>query len=101
MALSGTPQRSSRSSRNGTVARQPPPVRRVLLLPLLAFAVALVIHAALAALGMSSANPVRVFATPVVGALIVYFGLPGYPRAGRLRLAAMVAVGLLLIALVV
>ncbi len=75
---------------------QRPPIGRVLLLPLAAFAVALGIHAALAAAGMPSANPVRVFVTPVIGGLIVYFGLPGYPRAGRLRLAAMVAAGLLL-----
>lgn len=83
------------------MAPQPPPIRRVLLLPLVVFAAAIGIHAALAALGMSSANPVRVFATPLIGALIVYLGLPSYPRAGRLRLAAMVAAGLLLIAMVV
>lgn len=77
---------------------QRPSVGRVLLLPLVAFAVALGVHAALAAAGTPSTSPVRIFATPVIGGLIVYLGLPGYPRAGRLRLAAMVAAGLLVVA---
>lgn len=72
---------------------------RILLLPLAAFAVALAVHGLLAAAGVSAGGPLRVFATPLIGALIVYFGLGDYPRAGRLRLAAMVAVGVLLIAL--
>lgn len=75
------------------------PIARVLFLPLAAFAIALAFHGALAIAGVSSANPVRVFATPAIGGLVVYFGLRDYPRAGRLRLALMVAAGLFLVAL--
>lgn len=75
------------------------PIGRVLLLPLAAFAIALVFHGALAIAGIPSNNPVRVFATPIIGGLVVYFGLRDYPRSGRLRLALMVAAGLFLVAL--
>ncbi len=75
------------------------PVGRVLLLPLVAFVIALAFHGALALAGVHSDNPVRVLATPIIGGLVVYFGLRDYPRGGRLRLALMVAAGLFLIAL--
>lgn len=75
------------------------PLSRLLLLPVVAFLIALGLQAALAGLGLPAANPLRVFLTPAVAALVVYYGLRPYPRAGRLRLAAMVAAGVLLVAL--
>lgn len=81
-------------------SRRAPFLARILLLPLVAFAVALAVHGLFAAAGVSAGSPLRIFTTPLIGALIVYFGLGDYPRAGRLRLAAMVAMGLLLIALI-
>jgi hypothetical protein len=80
------------------MTRAGPPAGRLLLLPLAAFAIALALHAGLGAAGISAGNPLRVAVTPAVGAAIVYFGLPGYPWRGRLRLGAMVATGLLLLA---
>ncbi|HEU4760647.1 MAG TPA: hypothetical protein VFT91_11800 [Dehalococcoidia bacterium] len=79
---------------------QRPPVARLLLLPLVAFLVAVVAQAALKAAGLSSVNPLRSLATPAIAAAVVYFGLGAYPRAGRLRMAGMVAAGLVLVALV-
>lgn len=76
-----------------------PSVTRLLLLPAIAFAVALGVHLLLAAAGVPSDNPVRFLATPLIGALIVYFGLRGFSRPRRLRTATLVAVGLLLIGL--
>jgi hypothetical protein len=75
-----------------------PRVNRIILLCALAFIVAFAVHTLLGALGFGSDEPFRLFVTPLIGAAIVYFGLPGYPRGGRIRLAAMVGVGLLLIA---
>jgi hypothetical protein len=75
-----------------------PRVNRIIALCAAAFIVALAVHTILGALGVGSDEPFRLLVTPFIGAAIVYFGLPGYPFAGRLRLAAMVGVGLLLIA---
>jgi hypothetical protein len=66
-----------------------------------AFGVALIVHALLGVAGVESEAPLRLFATPLIGAAIVYAGLRGYSTAGRLRLSAMVALGLLLIASIV
>lgn len=75
---------------------RPPSATRIVLLTLVAFAAAISVHTILGALGVGSDNAFRLLVTPVVGAVIVYSGLSGYHRAGRLRLAAMVGVLLLL-----
>jgi len=75
------------------------PLGRLLLLPLLAFAAAIAVQMSLKAAGLPSTSALRVLATPAVAAGIVYLGLRPYPRGGRIRLALMVAVGVLLIAL--
>jgi hypothetical protein len=80
---------------------QTPSIARLLLLPVLAFGIAVIVHIALAAAGVSSSNPLRLFATPLIGAVVVYFGLWGYPRARRIRMAILVAAGLLLLGLLV
>jgi hypothetical protein len=59
------------------------------------------VHVALGAAGVPAENVVRVLATPAIGAVIVYLGLYDYPRASRIRVALMVAMGLLLIALLI
>ncbi len=81
--------------------RHASPINKVLLLPLAAFAIALAFHGILALAGVPADNPVRVFATPLIGGLVVYFGLRDYPKSGRLRLALMVGAGLFLIALAI
>lgn len=75
------------------------PLARLLVLPVAAFLIALGLQAALAAGGVPASSPLRVFLTPAVAAAVVYVGLRPYPRAGRIRLAAMVAVGVLAVAL--
>lgn len=72
----------------------------MILLPVVAFLIALAIQALLKAAGLSSENPLRVFATPLIAAAVVYWGLDPYPRAGRLRLAVMVGLSVFLVALV-
>lgn len=80
--------------------RQHLPLSRVaIILPLLAFFIALAAQAILKAAGLESEHPLRVFLTPALAAAVVFFGLRRYPRASRLRLAAMVAAGLFLFAL--
>ena len=76
------------------------PLGRLLLLPLLAFLVAVAVQITLKAAGLPSTSPLRVLATPAIAAAVVYLGLGPYRRTGRIRLAAMVAAGLVLIALV-
>jgi hypothetical protein len=76
----------------------PPTANRVVLLAIATAAVALVLQLVLIAIGLDRGNPVRLLATPLVGAAVVYFGLRGYPKWGRVRLAAMVGVFLLLFA---
>ena len=78
---------------------QRPTLVRLLFLPLLAFLVALGVQAALKVAGVPSDSPLRIFATPAIAAAVVFYGLRPYPTAGRLRLAAMVAAGPLLVAL--
>jgi hypothetical protein len=65
------------------------------LLTLAAFAVAVAVHTLLGAAGIGADNAFRLLVTPVIGGVIVFLGLRGYPRVGRLRLAGMVAVLLL------
>lgn len=76
----------------------PPTANRMVLLAVVTAALALGLQLTLVALGLDRDNPFRLLLTPVVGATIVYFGLRGYPAWGRVRLAAMVAVFLLLFA---
>ena len=74
---------------------RPPSATRIVLIALAAFAVAIAVHTTLGAIGVGSDNAFRLLVTPAIGAVIVYFGLAGYHTAGRLRLAAMVGVLLL------
>ncbi len=76
-----------------------PPVRRLLLLPLAAFLMAFAIQVALKVAGVPSTSAFRVLATPAIAGAVVYVGLRPYPSAGRLRFAAMVGIGLLLVAI--
>ena len=76
----------------------PPTANRVVLLAVITAALALVLQLLLIAIGLDRGNPIRLLATPAVGAAIVYIGLRGYPTWGRVRLAALVAVFLLLFA---
>ncbi len=75
------------------------PLGRLLLLPLVAFLVAVAVQIGLKTAGLPAESLLRVLATPFIAAVVVYLGLRPYPRAGRIRLAAMVAAGLLLVAL--
>lgn len=75
------------------------PFGRLLLLPVVAFLIALAVQAILRAAGLSSTNPVRVFLTPLIAAAVVFLGLGTYSTSGRLRIAIMVAVALFLFAL--
>lgn len=75
---------------------RPPTPARIIVLTLAAFAAAIVVHTLLGVAGIGSDNAFRLLVTPIVGAAIVFFGLFGYPTGGRLRLAAMVGVLLLL-----
>lgn len=73
----------------------------MVMLAIAAAALALGLQMALIGIGLDRGNPIRLLATPIVGAGIVYFGLRGYPTWGRVRLAGMVGVFLLLFASVV
>lgn len=75
-------------------------MRRILLLPLTAFLVAFAIQVTLKLVGVPSTSALRVLATPAIAGAVVYLGLRPYPTAGRLRLAAMVLIGLLLVAII-
>lgn len=70
----------------------------MVLLAVATAALALILQISLVAISLDRDNPFRLLLTPVVGAAIVYLGLRGYPTWGRIRLAAMVAVFLLLFA---
>jgi hypothetical protein len=74
-----------------------PSANRIVLLTLVAFAVALVVHTLIIVIGGRD-SALRLFVTPLIGASVIFFGCAGYPMAGRLRLSAMVGLGLLLIA---
>ena len=72
-----------------------PSAGRIVLLTLVAFAVAIAVHTLLGAVGVGADNAFRLLVTPVIGGVIVDLGLRGYSTAGRLRLAGMVGVLLL------
>jgi hypothetical protein len=74
-----------------------PSANRIVVLTLVAFAIALVVHTLIIVIG-GRGNPFRLFVTPLIGASVIFFGLAGYPMAGRVRLSVMVGLGLLLIA---
>jgi hypothetical protein len=73
----------------------PPSATRIVLIALVAFAAAIAVHSLLGAIGIGADNAFRLLVTPAIGAVIVYVGLSGYHTAGRLRLAAMVGILLL------
>jgi hypothetical protein len=75
---------------------RPPSATRIVILTLVAFAAAIAVHTFLGAVGVGADNAFRLLVTPIVGAAIVFFGLAGYTTAGRLRMAAMVGVLLLI-----
>ena len=70
---------------------------RIVALTLVAFAIALIVHALIIVIGGRD-SPLRLFVTPLIGASVIFFGSAGYPMAGRIRLSVMVGLGLLLIA---
>lgn len=76
----------------------PPSANRVVLLAIVTAILTLALQLSLIAIGLDRGNPIRLFATPLTGAAIMYFGLSGYPVWGRVRLAGMVGVLLLLFA---
>jgi hypothetical protein len=69
---------------------------RVVLLAVVTAAVALALQLTLIALGLGRDNPVRLLLVPIIGALLIYFGLRGYSKWGRIRLSVMVGLFLLL-----
>jgi hypothetical protein len=77
---------------------QRPTGNRIVLLAIITAAIALVLQLLLIAIGLGRTNPVRLLLTPLIGGLIVYYGLRGYPTWGRVRMAVMVGVFLLLFA---
>jgi hypothetical protein len=79
----------------------PPTANRVVLLAVATAILTLGLQLTLIAVGLDRGNPIRLFATPLTGAAIMYVGLRGYPAWGRVRLAGMVGVFLLLFASVV
>jgi hypothetical protein len=74
-----------------------PSANRIVVLTIVAFAIALIVHTLIIVIGGRD-NPFRLFVTPLIGASVIFFGLAGYPMAGRVRLSGMVGLGLLLIA---
>jgi hypothetical protein len=82
---------------DGEPAAVRPSANRIVVLTLVAFTIALIVHALIIVIGGRD-SPLRLFVTPLIGASVIFFGSAGYPMSGRLRLSAMVGVGLLLIA---
>src|SRR4051812_40408380 len=107
--MSTTPARSTSSAPSSRAPTPGPPTmtddaprpvsrvspNRIVGFALLAFAIALVVHGVIILLGGGDSF-LRFFVSPIIGAAVMFFGLRGYPTAGRIRLAAMVAVCLLL-----
>jgi hypothetical protein len=71
---------------------------RVILLAIVTAAIALAFQLTLIALGLGRDNPIRLLLVPITGALLVYYGLSGYSKWGRIRLSVMVGAFLLLFA---
>ena len=80
-------------------ARPQVPLRRLFLLTVLTAAIAFALQATLTATGAPSADAISLLVIPVAAGAVIFFGLRPYPLAGRLRLAAMVAVALFLVGL--
>ena len=70
-------------------------VNRIVACAVLAFVIAIIVHGVISLLGGGD-SPFRLFVTPLIGAAVMFFGLRGYPTAGRIRLSLLVAVCLLL-----
>ncbi|HZP25593.1 MAG TPA: hypothetical protein VFB90_00950 [Dehalococcoidia bacterium] len=90
----------SQTQRAPATTRRLPVYRSMLVLPLLAFLVALFGQIILKAAGADSDSPLRIFLTPLIGAGVVLVGMRRYPVASRIRTAAMVAIALFVFALV-
>ena len=75
---------------------RPPTANRIVAITLVAFIGAIAVHALHGVAGMESDDAFRLLVTPMVVAIIVYAGLSGYPKWGRVRLSAMVGLLLLL-----
>jgi hypothetical protein len=69
---------------------------RIVGFAILSFVIALAVHGLIILLGGGD-SPLRLFVTPLIGAVVMFFGLRGYPAAGRVRLCLMVAICLLLL----
>jgi len=75
------------------------PLRRLFLLAVPTAAIAFALQAVLAVTDAPAAGALILLLVPVAAAAVVFLGLRPYPTAGRLRLAAMVAVALFLLGL--
>ncbi len=81
-----------------TDARPQVSATRVILLAIVTAAIALVLQLTLIELGLGRDNPVRLLLVPIIGAMLIYLGLRGYSKWGRIRLSVMVGLFLLLFA---
>lgn len=77
------------------------PLRRLFLLTIVTAVFAFVIQAALAAANVPGAYALNLVLVPLAAGTIVFLGMRPYPLAGRIRLAIMVAVALLLLGLLI
>ncbi len=77
------------------------PVRRLLLLTVVTAAFAFALQALLVATDAPAATALNILLVPPIAGAIIFAGLQPYPLAGRLRLAAMVAVALFLLGLTI
>ena len=101
--MTRAPIQSRRRQPKGT----PPPTgprpiglpRLAIFLPIMALVIALVAQIGFKAAGLESTHPLRVFGTPLIAGAVLYVGLRPYPKRGRIRAAAMVALGLFLFAM--
>ena len=83
---------------DGEPAAVRPSANRIILLAVVTAAIALALQLTLIALGLGRDNPIRLLLVPIIGALLIYYGLRGYSKWGRIRLAGMVGLFLLLFA---
>ncbi len=95
MSAAARPRRNSEPP----ASRPRIPLRRLLLLTVLTAVFAFALQAVLAVTEAPAADVLILLLVPVVAAAVIFFGLRPYPTAGRLRLAAMVAVALFLLGL--
>ena len=75
------------------------PLRRLLLLTVVTAALAFALQALLTATDAPAATAINILLVPPIAGAVIFAGLQPYPLAGRLRLAAMVAVALFLLGL--